>query len=281
MDFVLSLLLQTALVPAVVSVMFVFALGKFDRVTNSRGAIALGVGFFAGWCTQEWTTLQPVRYLDWLPWVGLTLSVAAIVFSKYETRTLQGILLAAGCAASAWLLVPNFPRMQPSRIVALGIVATVSVLMVVTLEKTSKRIDSRLLITCLMATGTAASIVLAQSFAMKFAQIMGMLTAALVGSLLLNSRRTDQSQTGLCLIFLPLLTNLMFIGYANSSSDVPVFSYGLIALAPLGLCIVLWNGKTKESSSNMASVAGAMIVAAVLLMAVVPAILAHPPWEAE
>jgi len=280
MDFIVSLLLQTALVPIVVSVIVAAGTSRISRLATVCGAVGLAAGFFAGWAQQEWTTLLPERYLDWLPWVCLALGLVSIGLGVGLRRKVMWSIAVVACLGAAWLLVPDFPRLQPARPIAVALVAAISLCSAGLLERAASRLDTRWLTVVLMATGTAGAIVLAQSFALKFAQIIGMLTAALAGGLLFSRNEPERSSVGLPLAFLTIVTNLMFIGYANSSSSVPTFCYALIAVAPLGLCLVKWTN-SPDGSIAKAPVAALCVVATILLCAVVPALLAHPPWKVE
>lgn len=284
MDFVMSLLVQTALVPVVVSIIVVTAILRLPglaRLAPASGAIGLATGFCAGWAQQEWTTLLPMRYLDWLPWVSVLLAIVGVGFAVKVPRKILIPLTGMACLLAAWLLVPSFPRLQPARPIAFAMIGAVSILLIGPLEHSAVRINTRLLTACLMATGTAASIVLAQSFSLKFAQIGGMLTASLAGSLLTGKSAAERTSVGLQVVFVTMLANLMFIGYANSSSDVPVYSYALVVVAPLSLWASVRKSSEEDSSVRQRLVAGCIGLAVIVLIAVVSALLAHPPWEAE
>jgi hypothetical protein len=279
-DFVFSLLIQTTLVPIVVSVIVAATVSRISRVASASGAISLAAGFFAGWAQQEWTVLQPTRYLDWLPWICVILAIVAVGFAVRIPRKILLPLTGAACLSAAWLLVPAFPRLQPPQPIAVAMIGAASILLVGPLEHSAIRINTRLLTVCLMATGTAGSIVLAQSFALKFAQIAGILTAALAGTLLLGKSAAERSSVGLQLVFVTMFANLMFIGYANSSSDVPIYSYALIVAAPLALWGA-FRSDSDEKSPRQRLLAGGVGLVVILLIAVIPALLAHPPWDVE
>lgn len=279
MDFVVSLLLQTALVPIAVSAVVMLTIIRIPRIAAASGAISLAAGFFSGWAMQEWTTLRPTRYLDWLPWVAAALSLIPLASAFGLPRKLTIGVTTAACFGAAWFLVPRFPSLEPAW-PFVATVATASLLIVVGLEKPSQVINSQFFTICLMATGAAGAIVLAQSFAMKFAQIVGMLTAALAGSLLLGSRSKESRTDGLPRVFAILLTNLMFVGFVSSSSKVPAYSYALVAIAPLSL-LTIKRDPTTETPSRKSLLVGMAALAVLLLLAVGPAILAHPPWQAE
>ena len=280
MDFVLSLFVQTALVPIIVSVIVAAAISQLPRIAPASGAVSLAAGFFAGWAQQEWTTLWPTRYLDWLPWVALVLAIVATGFALKTPRTILLPITGLACLAAAWLLVPAFPALQPARPIAVVMIGAISILLAGPLEHSAVRINSRLLTVCLMAAGTAAAVILAQSFALKFAQIAGLLTASLAGSLLLGKSNAQRSTVGLQLVFVTMLANLMFIGHASSSSSVPSYSYALVVLAPLALFAASRKDSAAEPSRQRL-MTGVVGLAVILLIAVIPAVLAHPPWEGE
>ncbi|MEO2036539.1 MAG: hypothetical protein ABGZ35_31070 [Planctomycetaceae bacterium] len=277
MDLVLRMLVETALVPVIVSGIIVATMIRVPKLAPASGAVALGTAFFAGWATQQWTTLWPTRYLDWLPYVAVGLSVVALMSTAGLPRKIIWPLATAACVGAAWLLVPPFARLQP---LAVCMIAAATLLLFVAVEPLRTRSNERLFIACLMATGTAGSIVLAQSFSLKFAQSMGILTAALAGSLLFGKGGSDSSSACLSLVFMTVLTNLMFIGYAGSTSDVPVFCYAILPFAPLALWIAA--GVRNKEKRSLSAAAGAVVAfAIVLLVAVGPAVMAHPPWEVE
>ncbi|MCH2213102.1 MAG: hypothetical protein MK110_17490 [Fuerstiella sp.] len=280
MEFVLSLLLQTALVPVVVSVVVVTTMNRIPRLVTASAAVAPGIAFFAGWAMQEWTTLQPVRYIDWCPYVALALGSIVLAIAAGLPQKMMWPLVVATCIAAAWLLVPNFPRLKPPRPQAIGLVAVTSILFVAATRPIAGRFSPRFLTACLMATGTAASVVLAQSFSLKFAQLMGILTAGLAGNLFYVKRSSDSSFVWMSLVFMPILINLMFIGYAGSPSQVPILCYAILPCAP----IMMWTSiffQREDTPSPKELTVALVAVGVVLLIAVYPAVMAHPPWASE
>lgn len=256
MGFVVSMLMETAAIPIVVAVVVAGLANRFPRLQHCATTLGVACGFIAGWYSQDWTVWWPQRYLDWMPAAALLLLVAPWVAP----------------ALASWLLVPPFASLQPSRPTAIGLVAFATYCGGLLLEKAAKKSNQRLLIGVLLATGTACAVVLGQSFSLKFPQIAGLLTAALTAGLLWTNS-PDGNVAGLPMLFYGVMANLMFIGYANTSSNVPTVCFGLPLLAPL---VLLWNPSTgPQRKARLAA------VAAVLLLALVPAILAHPPWETE
>lgn len=256
MDFVVSMLLETAGIPIVVSVTVAWYVNRFDGWKNRATTIGTVCGFVAGWFAQEFSVWVPQRYLDWFPFVALLLAA----LPKFVP------------VVAAWLLVPSFAALQPPRVVAISMVTAVTYAGGLLLEKASTRISQRMLIGVMMATATACSIVLVQSFSLKFAQVAGLLAASLTPGLIWLNKPAGNTRD-LPMLFYGLMSNLMFIGYANTSSNVPVWCFALPLLAP-GLLI--WN-----PSSNRTKVVRGVAIAGLLLLATIPALLAHPPWEGE
>lgn len=276
LGFVIVMLRDTALVSVVVSIVLAAFLSRFSATKPSSAAVALAASFFAAWASQSWTTLTPTRYLHWFPYVTVALAVVAIVMSVDETKRWPWVLATLCCIMAAWLLVPSFRSLQPRRLYAIGI-SIFTLVLAFGYEELARRISPRLLTTCLMTTGVVAATVLAQSFGLKFAQITGMLTAGLAGGLVVTFIARDLKPIGLSLIFSVVITHLMFVGWANSSSKVTAFCFALPPLAPLAL----WVTGAKPPVPRQRFVAGLTVVALLLLLALVPAILAHPPWEGE
>ena len=254
MYFVFMMLLKTAVVPRIVAVAVAWYLSRHECWRSRAGTLGTVAGFVAGWFMQEFAVWLPQRYLDWMPVAALLLAI----IPKFAPLPV------------AFLLVPPFATLQPPRPFAIGLVTCVTYAGGLFVGKTTAKINQRLLILVLMATGTACSVVLVQSFSLKFAQIAGLFTAALVPGIVWKNE-PDGSVTGLAMFFYGLMSNLMFIGFANTSSNVPTSCFGLPLLAPV---ILLWN-----ASGSAKQITRLVVVAALLLLSIIPALLAHPPWE--
>ncbi|MEC8557984.1 MAG: hypothetical protein VXZ82_23505 [Planctomycetota bacterium] len=256
MAFVVGMLIKTAAVPIVVAVVVTWLLHRLERLKPQATTLGVACGFIAGWFFQEFSVWFPVRYLDWFPAAALILA----------------LLPKVSPIAAAWFLVPAFPKMVPPRLWAVGLLTVFTYGLAWFLNKATDKIQQRALVGVFMATGTACSLVLLQSFSLKFAQIAGLLTASLTAALLFANKPGGNAK-GLPFLFFGLMCNLMFIGYANTSSDVPTWCFALPLVAPL---VLLWN----PSSRKLQAVRYSLVVT-ILMVAVIPALLVHPPWEAE
>lgn len=309
-EFVLSMLRGTALWPTAVSLVVALAIHAVP-VRFASGGVAVACGFFAGWASQDWGRLQPERYLDWSPYIALLLAAVACITLMTSRHGLRWCLWLAACGIAAWLLVPDFPRLFPPRTVSVALVAALGGLTAGVVATFEDRLPRRACTSAHLMTGSAAALILAQSYGLKFSQMAGMLTAALAGPFLLASPGGKRHTS---IVFLPLLAAILFMGYANSSSDVPVFCYFLPVTAAIPLLLQRQPSSAdsrpgKESAEDRAddqhperpsaqtpaAVASVIepqpsrarritswcFVALILALAVVPAILAHPPWEEE
>ena len=90
--------------------------------------------------------------------------------------------------------------------------------------------------------------------------------------------KDQQSATGLPLVFVPMVCNLMFMGFASSSSDVPAYSFAIIPITATPLWILATSTEVRSKKRIVVTVVG---VAALIAIAVVPALLAHPPWQED
>lgn len=256
MEFVLSILLKTAATPIAVAVAVAWSLNRHERWRHRAVTLGAAAGFIAGWFVQEFAVWVPQRYLDWMP-------AAALLLAFIPKLAPLPVAL---------LLVPTFATLQPPRPFAIAMVTIITYVGGLLVEKPAAKINQRLLIIVLMATGTACSVVLVQSFSLKFAQIAGLTAAALAPGLVWTNR-PEGSVTGLGMLFYGLMSNLMFIGFANTSSSVPTWCFGLPLLAP---AFLVW-----QPASSGKNIARLVLIAALLLLTIVPALLAHPPWEGE
>ncbi len=280
MDFVQSFLIDTALVPVIASTIIAAILSRFQKSAVFSGATALSVAFFAAWASQDWAKLTPTRYLDWMPYCGLTLGLVAYVRAALIPKWAQWLLIVAATTGATWLLVPDFPRLQPPRVQAFAMISIASAILSMLLESLACRVKGRVFLTALMVSGTVGALVLQQSFGMKFAQILGMLTASLAGPFLYVRKQPEETLWGLPTVFSTLTCNLMFIGVSSSTSDVPRFCYAVVPLVPIGLWLLALKS-VEVSKTNRLKMVGIGLVALTAATAVIPALMAHPPWEEE
>lgn len=285
-SFLLSMLRDTAIVPAIVSIVVAGLIWQLP-IRRIHGGVAVAAGFFGGWASQPWGTLEPERYLHWCPYAAVLLAVAACLFVSSDRQWVRWGVLLIGSGVTAWFLVPDFPKLVPPKALAVALVTGLSFIVAALVEAVEHRLPRRASHVAFLMIGGACAMILAQSFALKFSQIAGMLTAALTGPLLFA---TDEQKRRTAVVFLPLLGSVMFMGYASSTSEVPTFCYvvPLFAVVPLLMQVrpasqgVQFNSLDIQPHPSFARTAVSWaLVLAILLVASIPALLAHPPWEME
>ena len=271
-----DLVRQTTLVSAVVSILVAGLICWWPRVASMAGPASLSLAFTTAWAAQPWTPIVPQSPWDWMPWISLVTGLLGVALAFGQPRSITWPLFAAVTVLSVMLAVPDFANLYPPRRQSMALVATSIVLLVLILERLSARVHNALLAVCYMTTGVSGAIVLAQSGSMKFAQICGMLTAALAGSLVWTWHTNAKHMlSGVSVSFFAVLVNLMFVGYADSLSKVPEYAYALVPFAP----VVLWVTAipSRGRPCRICRIVGYLLFTGLLGAAAYAALAAHPP----
>ncbi|MCA9130505.1 MAG: hypothetical protein KDB22_25630, partial [Planctomycetales bacterium] len=218
----------------------------------------------------NWLPWWPELHWQWLPilvlFAGTTGLVPALsqqfpqfrvkpgesVFKPLGLVRLVSILVIAGL--TAYLLVPDWQRLDNVRV--WYVVGLASVIFIVSCLSSYgvQRSEPALPALLLFSTGLAVGILLFLSGSLKFAQLAGLPTAAGAAWWLLagRSRLTSDSLAVAAPAFIAVITGLLFCGYINSFSSLPVACYAIVVLAPasLGLRAVRRTGLARESISG-------------------------------
>ena len=119
-------LIVTVLIPGVVAFSVAWLLrqaalrGVLARNFSFRGdaAIPLGVAFLVGFCAlPEFAGFIPQRHWQWLVWlVPLAALLGSLRLAAGIPVWERTLLSGAIAATSAWLLVPSWPDLRPSRL---------------------------------------------------------------------------------------------------------------------------------------------------------------------
>jgi hypothetical protein len=179
----------------------------------------------------------------------------------------------AWAVAAAWVLVPTWDDLEPSRTVYLVVTVIYVTGLTGLLEPLARRFQGPLLPAMLWATMTTAAVVLALSGSLRFAQIALAGAAALFGIMLVACfRRNANMLTGVSSIFSVMAIGSLLIGQVNSFSEVPLSSYVLVPLAPLLLWFCTTGPLSRlegvKRSFAYASLPIGVLVGAVLLAAI-------------
>jgi hypothetical protein len=263
------------LVPAVVSTicLAVAAWRRRPLLDRPAGALAAAGGFFAGYAALGWAPLLPADRWHWLPHLALVAAAAGLVGGLPRVPpALAHAARAAATGLAAW-------RLAPTDADSFGVVWVLGlfVAMVVTwelVEEVARRQPGALVPLLLTAAAGAAGVVLVQAGSAKFAQLAGVLAAAL-GPFVLFAWRRPNSATlaGAVPVVAVLLPGLMAVGKTYTFSDLPRAVFVLAALAPLGLAAAFL-----PVSGRVRLVAMAAGVLAPAATAVALALSVTPEW---
>jgi hypothetical protein len=189
-----EIVLRTMLAPAAVA----FALLWFCRQVLPLGLeqrfglpAALAAGFCAGYFLQPGAELVPQRHWQWLPYLGLAAAFVGRSNAADGGRSSGGRSSAPSyvwwlaCAAltigSAWLLVPTWPKLWPSRAVSIPLVASYLLLLMGLLSALPARLLGRTFAGLLAATATSVALLVIVGVTAKIGLLGLTVAAALAG----------------------------------------------------------------------------------------------------
>lgn len=251
--------------PAIVAGIVMLLLRRFlpvDLGDRYPAPVAVTVGFLAGYGLLDVGAWQVGMHWHWLPYAALAAAVVGPVALAGGMRLWERWLLYVLLAIVAgWLLVPDWDDL-PFSWSLLVLTTTIYVsLLAALLQPLVSRVPSPLLGTVLSFCLIVIAVILALSGSLRIAQTAGAAAGALVGcttASVVRSRRGDYA--GIALPFALLAVGLMLIGRVNSFSTVPLVSYLLPPLAPLGLWCSAAIGTPRQPGRT------GMILAAILVI---------------
>lgn len=260
MPFSLQNLLLGIALPIVIAFVLTAISASISRnrvFTGTAAAVAVVLGFLAGYWLLKLGPVVPELDRDWLPYVAIAALVpAAIPHRGRGLFALQLFLLAVTVAGAGWVLVPLWESLEPSRnvhvIVWSGYTFLLSsaMLLIDRVEEQSlpqnnrdSRSGSLLWLFLIVATSGAGAALLLLSESLLFCQIMLAATAAFSGcaTCYVVADRFFQfrpSLSGISLVYSLLLPAAMLTGQVNSFSSVPTASYVILPLTPLAYGLV-------------------------------------------
>jgi hypothetical protein len=204
--------------------------------------VAVAAGFCAGyWLLGEWGELLPKRHREWLPWLAILAATAGrSTASSYVSWFVWAVL----AALSAWVLVPTWDTLWPSRLVAVPLLAAYLLLLMVLLATLPDRLVGRLFGFLLTAAGVTVGLQIAIGVSVKIGLVALAAAAALGGCAVAACLRRGESQSAesprasasLSLIpaFAVLIGGLAFLGAIEPQEPLPI-----ILLAPAAP-LMLW-----------------------------------------
>ena len=248
MSRVIAILALQFLVPAVVSITIVFLLRKFlstETWSQCAAPFAVALGFFAGYALSpslvKWNPTE-FKYWQWLPYLGLLAAAMVLLGRLWMLFTPHSPLFRGALKVlphllvslvAAWLLVPIWSDLQPSRGVLIGFLSGYLLLLTIFLELLPGRLRGKGFLGLLtLSSGTSAVLVTA-FVSIMLGHLSALATAALGGYFLASFFFHNEAATSHSLIpvFAILAGGSAFVGAVYFTS----YSLLLAPAAPLAL----------------------------------------------
>lgn len=279
-DLLFGIILPAAI--ALTGTLLAARLFRRKAFVSSGSTLSLIAGFAAGYWLLDLGPVRPEYDWHWTPYaVVLVLIPASLPGTTRGLLVLKCVLLAITIGLSAWLLVPTFESLNPSRTVHI-LVWSIDTFLLSTgmlliaraepfpdspsahvTEEPSRTLatGSLLRLSLMIATLAAAAGLLVLSGNLSFGQIAAAGMAALIGFAVagwFSSRRLPLE--GVSLVYSVLISAMMLTGKVNSSSGIPTACYLLLPLTPLAYALALPGRSEKLSWNRVLSVLGVAIV---------------------
>jgi hypothetical protein len=226
------------LVPAAVS----FAICWFSQQLLHQGAaerysaaVAFAVGYCAGFVLLGWPNdVLPTRHWHWTLYLAPAAALLGpIAASKGLALPERWLLLLVGALAAAWVLVPNWPSLQPPRSACVPLLAAYIFLLAALLDPLLERFSAGRGISVLFVTAALIAIATAYFVSLTYAQFAAAAAAALVGCSSAAKVSNARTAHGLALSFAVVVGGWAFIVCIESPE--PLAGFLIAPLAPLSL----------------------------------------------
>jgi len=244
-------ILQGFVIPAALAaaaLILLTRLAPWELAKRSAPTAALVGGFFVGYALLALGAWRPEFHWHWLPYVALLTLPAGILLAGDGKLRIAGVgacLFVAGMAA--WLLVPSWPHLEPSRSVYMSIWAPGAFALTMLLDPLTRkpwqdRLPVALTAAVLASAACSAPAVIFLSGSARFTQIAGAAAGAMLGvAIAAGVDRKINGLPGVAAPFAVLVSGFLLIAQTDSFSDVPLASYVLVPLAPLALWLAAWK----------------------------------------
>ncbi|HUQ69972.1 MAG TPA: hypothetical protein VM165_10640 [Planctomycetaceae bacterium] len=239
--FSLDFLLKGVAAPAGAACVVALLLRRICSGTRGIGAVAYAAGQLLGtaWMLSGSGEWLPSRNLQWVPWVGVAAAMIGPTVVATGLATIERWLLTfLASVAAAVVLVPQWPDLWPPRWLSVALFALAATVVARLLDGLIRRSSPRV-IALLMASGSiVAAMLIAVSLSLSVAEAALTTSAALMGTAVAMSFRSDeQAVRGLCLPYTLAVGGWCYVSAIESPPPAPPL-VGLLFLpaAPL----VIW-----------------------------------------
>jgi len=238
MNLSLELVGICLVVPATAAALVVWGALRFDSARLAE-RFALPCGAAAAFISAyvllpEWAALTPDRHWHWLPY----LAAAAALVGPAGTASgspawLRWLVLLALATGTAFLVVPSWDTLRPARPASIAVLAAYLSVLMLALDRLSRRISSAWLLAVFALTGCLLAGLLADN-SVRFAQLAGIAAAAFAGCwfvIAIAKRNATVDIRGAVPIYGVLMGGMAYVGCIEP--EEPLWWLLLIPTIPL------------------------------------------------
>lgn len=212
------------------------------RSCSCLAAAALSAAFFVGYAALAllplpWVDFVPPPSWQSLPWLGLLAAILGpLATMGGSLRGLRWAVWLTLAIVAAWLLVPTWPDLWPSRPVSIALLAGYLFVLMVLLDDMPDRLTGQLLLGVMTLSAGALAALLAALLSIRFGQLAGLATSALAGCIAASFLNPQSTSRGLIPGYAVLLGGLAYVGCVEPVPPLPALL--LIPAAPLALWLL-------------------------------------------
>lgn len=274
MSEVIQFVVLAIAAPAAIAAAALVASGRMsDERRHAAAAIAFAAAYFAGCLlVRPWGELWPSRHFHWPAYLALAAGVLGPIsmFADRQMMTRMAFFLLASIAA-AFVLVPDYPRLQPPRWLLMPLMTGYLFLLAASLEPLAKRASASLLLGLVTFSAAASAALIGSQVSLTYGTGAMIAAAALAGCWIASLFVAERSAAGLSLSYALVVGGWSFIGCMGSRPRLMALM--VAPLAPLALWCCTWGPLARLEGAS-AIVVPAAIVAAILAAASIWAIAA-------
>lgn len=232
------------LVPAIVSIVATFICRRVLPATVANRyslAVGLAAGFLAGYSLlPDWGVWVPTRYTHWLPYMALAAMIAGPVTHARGVWIVERVLVNVSLAVGfAFLLVPNWDNLEPSRRVHIGCLSAYLFVLATFLPPLADRSSPKILFGALVMAAAALAAMILATVSVRYSQLNLLLLSGLLGCCV-SAIWFHEASALRCLVvvFAYLSGALAFVGYIEPRPPLagllvlPAALFGLWLIQP-------------------------------------------------
>jgi hypothetical protein len=228
------------LAPAVVAAVVAWVLGRLttrESLARHSVAAALGLAFCAGFFViHEWANAVPSKHSHWTLYVAIGGAVLGPIVAAQGVAVWERVLLAMlASLASAFVLVPTWETLAPSRIVWVSVLAADLAILAILIQPLPQYLSPRVVLLAMSGSALVLTGLLTAIWSLSLGKIAAIPALALLGvGFVTWFRPVESGMSGAALAYSLMVGGAAFLGCIEP--DPPVWPLLAVPPAP----IVLW-----------------------------------------